>query len=346
MSERTTSAIWVGGIIEALSGAGLDVKSLCAKASIEWGASTDVNAVYPTEQISRLWQLAAEHSGNPAIAFLAAQSVRPAILGVVGYAMMSSANLLAALGRLIQYLRIISSSATVTLSLHDREGVVTLSLHGGDVAVPRSRLEFDLLTVLAFCRWVLGRELRPLAVELTHDVPEDVQPYLQAFHCKPQFNGRSNRVHLARADLESPLLTFHPQLAELHDQFADARIEALDKPQCTYTRRLRPLIVNKLSEGEPGRGAIARELRVTERTLQRRLQSEGTSFHALVDDIRRELAERYLVQTQIPLTEAAYRLGFASQGNFTRACHRWFGMTPGQYRQRTAARDPVATAGL
>lgn len=345
MSETTTSAIWVGGIVEALSATGLDVKSLCAEASIDRAAITDPGAVYPTEKISRLWQLAAERSGNPAIAFLAAQRMRPAIFGVVGYAMMSSATLLAALERLIQYLRLLSSAATSTLELRDTEVVVTLDLHGGEAAVPRPRLEFDLLTVLAFCRWVLGRELRPLAVELTHGVPPDLQPYLEAFQCMPRFDARSNSVHLARADLESPLPTFQPQLAVLHDQLADARIEALDKPSSTYTQRVRQLIAGSLCEGEPGRTAIARELRVTERTLQRRLQGEGTSFHALVDATRRELAGRYLLQAQMPLTEAAYRLGFASQGNFTRACRRWFGMTPGQYRQRMAERHPSAAGG-
>lgn len=337
MSERSTSAIWVRGIVEALSATGLDMKSLCAEAAVDDMALADASAVYPTETITRLWQQAVARSGDPTIALRAAEGVRPAIFGVVGYAMMSSANLATALDRLIRYLRIISHAAAVRAVPQGHDMAFTLELHGGAAPVPRQRFEFDLLTLLAFSRWVLGRELRPLAVSLTHQAPADPQPYLQAFRCLPQFGARCNGAVLARWDLEAPLPTFHPQMAELHDRFAGDRIEALEKPETAYTQRVRQLVADRLPEGEPGRTAIARALGVAERTLQRRLQDEGTSFHALIDDTRREGAERHLAQPQLTLAEIAYLLGFASQGNLTRACRRWFDMTPGQYRARAVA---------
>jgi len=340
MSERSTSAVWVRGIVEALSATGLDMQRLCAEAAIDDPARADPSAVYSTEAITRLWQLAVAQSGDPAIALRAAQGVRPAIFGLVGYVMMSSANLATALERLIRYLRIISHAAAVRAVPQGEDTAFTLELHGGAAPLPRQRFEFDLLTLLTFCRWVLGRELRPLAVSLTHEAPPDPHAYLQAFRCMPQFGARSNGAVLARCDLEAPLPTFHPQMAELHDRFAGDRIEALERPPATYTQRVRQMVAERLPEGEPGRTAIARALGVAERTLQRRLQHEGTSFHALIDDTRRAEAERHLAQPQLTLAEVAYLLGFASQGNLTRACRRWFGMTPGQYRARAVA-EPV-----
>ncbi|MDM0088601.1 MULTISPECIES: AraC family transcriptional regulator [unclassified Variovorax] len=340
MSERSTSAVWVRGIVEALSATGLDMQRLCAEAAIDDPARADPSAVYSTEAITRLWQLAVAQSGDPAIALRAAQGVRPAIFGLVGYVMMSSANLATALERLIRYLRIISHAAAVRAVPQGEDTAFTLELHGGAAPLPRQRFEFDLLTLLTFCRWVLGRELRPLAVSLTHEAPPDPHAYLQAFRCMPQFGARSNGAVLARCDLEAPLPTFHPQMAELHDRFAGDRIEALERPPATYTQRVRQMVAERLPEGEPGRTAIARALGVAERTLQRRLQHEGTSFHALIDDTRRAEAERHLAQPQLTLAEVAYLLGFASQGNLTRACRRWFGMTPGQYRAR-AVTEPV-----
>lgn len=337
MSERTTSATWTRGIVEALSATGLEGPALCAAASIETGVAEDASTAYPTDKISLLWQLAVERTGNPAIAFAAARNVRPAIFGVVGYTMMSSANLFDALERLIRYLRILSNSAIVTMDLHGHAIAVTLDLQGDALPIPRQRIEFDLLTLFAFCRWVSGGALWPLAVELTHDVPGDVQPYLEAFQCAPRFNARGNRVLLALADFQVPLPTHQAQLAAVHDRFAGARIDQLDRLSVTCVQRVRELIAGRLPDGEPGRTAIARELRMTERTLQRRLQGEGTSFHALVDGTRRELARRYLAQSDLSLAEVTYLLGFASQGNFTRACHRWFDTTPGQYRARAAA---------
>jgi AraC-like DNA-binding protein len=106
------------------------------------------------------------------------------------------------------------------------------------------------------------------------------------------------------------------------------------------------LIIRRLPNGEPKREEIAKALCMTERTLQRRFQEEGTSFHQVMDDTRRELAERYLGQPHLSLAEAAYLLGFADQGNFTRACKRWFELTPGQYRTRVGAdrRGPTIDA--
>jgi AraC-like DNA-binding protein len=75
---------------------------------------------------------------------------------------------------------------------------------------------------------------------------------------------------------------------------------------------------------------------LSERTLQRRLQEEATSFNELVDDTRRELADQYLRDSQLTLAQVAYLLGFADQSTFFRACKRWFGTSPGEYRSRVA----------
>jgi AraC-like DNA-binding protein len=87
-------------------------------------------------------------------------------------------------------------------------------------------------------------------------------------------------------------------------------------------------------QGEPRREVVAQTLHLSQRTLQRRLQEEGTSYQQLLDDTRRELAEQYLGQVDLTLLEVAYLLGFADPSNFFRAFRRWFGETPGEYRSR------------
>jgi len=94
------------------------------------------------------------------------------------------------------------------------------------------------------------------------------------------------------------------------------------------------MIIRRLPDGEPRRDEIADELCMSERTLQRRLEEEGTSFIQLMDDTRRELAGQYLGRLQLSLAQAAYLLGFADQSSFFRACRRWFDLSPGQYRSQ------------
>jgi Arabinose-binding domain of AraC transcription regulator, N-term len=109
MTKLTTSAVWVRGIADMLASEGLDVPGLLAAAGIDAAALEAPGARLATEKISRLWELAVERSGNPAIGLAQHQVVRPASFDVVGYTMMSSANLHGAFERLTATC---SSSAT------------------------------------------------------------------------------------------------------------------------------------------------------------------------------------------------------------------------------------------
>ena len=104
MTKRTTSAVWVKGIADMLGAEGLDARALLVAAGIDPAALEAPDTRLPTEKISHLWELAVERSGNPAIGLAQHNVVRPASFDVVGYTMMSCANLRSAFERLIRYL--------------------------------------------------------------------------------------------------------------------------------------------------------------------------------------------------------------------------------------------------
>ena len=285
-----------------------------------------------TEKISRLWELAAERSRNPAIGLAQYHVAKPASFDVVGYTMMSCANLLAAFERLVRYLLILSDALTMILSQQGDRYRVTFELHGGERPVPRQRIEFILVQVITFCRWISGREIHPLLIELAYPEPADPGLYRKAFGCPISFSAPRNALVFALADLTMPLPTSNPSLAELHERFAGEYLRHFDHAKVSY--RAREVIIRRLPDGEPRRDQVASELCMSERTLQRRLEEESTSFVQLLDDTRRELAEQYLGRLHLSLAQAAYLLGFADQSSFFRACKRWFELSPGQYRNQ------------
>jgi len=246
--------------------------------------------------------------------------------------MMSCTDLRGAFERLIRYMLILSDA--LTLTMHEERGGyrMTFVLLGGDRPVPRQRIEFIFATVVRFCSWISGREVYPQAVEFVYPAPADAAPYRAAFRCPVSFNAPRDSMLFAHADATAPLPTFNPQLAELHERFAGEYLRQFDHAQTSY--RAREVIIRRLPDGEPRRDAVADELHMSERTLQRRLQDEATSFLQLLDDTRRELAEQYLSRLQLSLAQAAYLLGFADQSSFFRACRRWFKLSPGQYRSQ------------
>src|SRR6516164_5822017 len=211
--QTTCAAFWVKGIADTLEAAGLDIHALFEGAGLELTALSDADARFPTEGISLLWQLAVTRSGNPAIGLANSSVVKPGSFDVVAYAMMSSANLLGTLERVVRYVDIISDAATLTIA-DDREGHrLILELFGGKHPVPRQRFEFDLMTILSFCRWVTNRDLRPLAVELRFPPPADPQPYQDALNCPLRFNAPVNALLFAPTDVTLSLPTAHPELA-------------------------------------------------------------------------------------------------------------------------------------
>ena len=152
------------------------------------------------------------------------------------------------------------------------------------------------------------------------------------FRCPVAFDAKGNCMIFSLADLKVPLPTSNPMLAELHDRFAGDYLRQFDHAQTSF--RAREVILKRLPDGEPRRDQVAAELHMSERTLQRKLVEEATSFLQLLDDTRRELAEQYLGRLHLSLAQAAYLLGFADQSSFFRACRRWFELTPGQYRNQ------------
>jgi AraC-like DNA-binding protein len=147
-----------------------------------------------------------------------------------------------------------------------------------------------------------------------------------------RFNAPANALLFARADVTLPLPTAHAELAEIHDRVACEHLQRLDPAQTCH--RARAMIIRHLQDGEPRRPKIATLLGMSERTLQRRLAAEGTSFQRLLDDTRRELAQHYLDQRGVSLADTAYLLGFSEQSSFFRAVRRWFGRSPRHYRTR------------
>lgn len=330
MSERTTSSSWVLAIVNGLEMGGVDCRQLFGELGLDYDALSDPDARFSQDGMTRVWGRAVQLSGNPAIGLNLAKVVRPASFHVVGYACMSSRSLKEAFTRLVRFQRIIAEGADLNFRPLPEGYALTLAIHGDRLIPARQSAEASLAYTLAFCRWITGKELRPLKVCFQGEPPADLAPYQQVFQAPLQFNAEHYALVFARADLDAPIPSANPALAQLHDRFAGEYLARFSESRMTH--QARQLLCRLLPQGEPKRDTVAQALHLSQRTLQRRLQEEGTSFQQLLDDTRRELAVQYLAQPELTLLEIAYLLGFADPSNFFRAFRRWFDSTPGEYR--------------
>ncbi len=321
LPQRTSSAAWVRGIAELFAAEGLPVQALCAQADIDLESLQHPHTRVDVDRVSRLWEAAAQHYARPGLGLDRQLAARYGKLDLVGHALASGPNLLEGFRHLDRHMALISDATTFSMEWDPRGYWLVLNHIGASRPIPRQRVEFAVLTLLTLCDWLTRRDLTPLAVELVTPAPTDDTRHRAAFGVPPRFGQPVNRFLMAEADLLQPIPTHNPSLWALHEQLVEAELGQLG-----------PLGQSLVSAKV--RTEISRMLHLTDRTLQRRLQAESVSFQQLLDDTRSELARQYLADPRRSLAEVADQLGFSDQSNLFRACKRWFGMPPGQYRQQ------------
>ena len=141
------------------------------------------------------------------------------------------------------------------------------------------------------------------------------------------FDQPVNSVAIAAATLALPMPNADPQLFKLVKRYCEDEVErqkAIDHP----LNRIREFMIRCLQRGSFGPKHVAQELGLTPSSLHRRLKAEGTSFHRLLDDTRRCLTHRYLLESSLKLTDIAALVGYSELSAFSRAARRWFGTSP------------------
>jgi AraC-like DNA-binding protein len=291
----------------------------------------------------RLWQAAGRITNNPDLGLHVARAIRPGQFGALEYALRTSANLGAAFARLSAYHRILHDAAQVLFEVDRDHAIVShrLPLPGG---APRPVSEFILAAWLVTSRQATGVDFAPVQVRFPHAAPANVSEHRRVFGCPLKFEHSRSELVLSRRLLDLPLLKADPVLQQIVEAQVVALLRKLPKGEAT-TDAVRRFLAEELSNGQPKLAQLAPRLRMSARTLHRRLEQEGTNFRRVLTEVRRELAVRHLVERRFAIGEIAFLLGFSEVSAFHRAFKHWTGHAPHAYRAlrhsiaQDAARD-------
>ncbi|WP_456445645.1 AraC family transcriptional regulator [Thiolapillus sp.] len=288
----------------------------------------DINARFRLSQVLGMFQRMEEIIPESSFGLKATEYWHPSHMGPLGYAWMTSDNLRAAFNRLQRFSKIVSEGVMLTL-VEDNDSIA-LEFHFLTDTALTSRSDVAMAMLLAMVRCTGGPKLHPVSVAFSHPPPKDAAPYYTRFQCPLEFSASSTFFQLSKDEADKPRSSSHAQLSLLHDQLMREYLGNLDKDN--IVERVKAAIVSELPSGHISDAVIARELFMTERTLQRRLQREGTTFKRLLTEIRQELAEQYMQDSRLTLQEISFLLGFAELSSFSRAFKRWKGMSPKYFR--------------
>lgn len=332
--RATTLSTLARALVQALEAKGLDTGSLLQQAQLDPILINTPGARVPMEAMTRLWTLAIEETGNPALGLEAARFIQPASNHALGLAWLASTTLREALERLERFHRVLSTG--MSMRLHQSREPLELLVEpaDSDVLMAKEAIEAFFTITVTKCRMLMGDEYAPAAVYLMRQDPGLNDVYRQALGVDPQFSSTVNAIFFHGARLDDPLPAGDPELAAELDNISERYLSTIDPK--AFTHSVRDILEDILPSGRPTLGSVARLMNRGVKTVQRGLKSEGTSFQQVLEQTRMSLAVTYLREPDLSLTHVAHLLGFSDQSNFTRAFKRWTHQSPGSYRATRA----------
>lgn len=333
--EATTLNTWANALVRTLQARGGDVDALLRRAGLDAAMLRDPNGRVPVRSMARLWALAVEDTGDPCLGLKAAAFIQPATFHGLGMALLASQTLGDALQRSARFSRIVSSAADVQLVSTPR-GVKQVMRWRAEVPVVEEAIDLLMASTLKMGMLLMAPETpHPLELRLRRRATPAMRAEFEAhFGCPILFGDEENSLLIPHAWIDRPLPMANPQLARQNDLVVMEYLSRFDGAR--LAEKVRAELITRLPAGEPPRGEVAAALHLSEKTLQRRLKDEDTSYQQVLDEVRRDLAQQYLREGPVSVCEVTFRLGFSDQSSFTRAFRRWTGLTPGEFRSQPA----------
>jgi AraC-like DNA-binding protein len=284
----------------------------------------------PLAAVARLWRSVASHVQDPTVGLRVGADIHVREFGIVGYAMAFSRTVASALTRVSRYSRILSNAHALIMEPAGEATWVRLEMQP-ELRAFRLAVDYRLAAVLSACREIAASPIAPLIVQLPYRRPADVKEYMRFFDGPLDFGSLSTALLLRNEDLARPNARADTKLTGYLDHLAE-QILASVGGEGTLRERVRRALWVELREGVPSLPRLARTLGMSDRTLQRQLREEGTTFAALLTELRREMARSLLRDGKLAVSEVAFLLGYEDPSAFRRAFHRWFGRSPRAYR--------------
>lgn len=308
---------------------GIDSSEILKKLNIEPKRINDPNARLPYSLLDDIWEEASQRIDDPAFGLRAVDCWHPSQMGALGYAWLSSENLKNALSRFQRYSRVVSEGSF--FELEETPKYLGLTLHYRSISKQLPyRVDGFMAIMLAMCKANYGKHFVPAEVHFKHSEPENTQPYTDLFQCPVYFNAENNRFIIHMVDALAPSEGAHPQLAKLHDQIMIDYLAKMDRKN--IVEQVKSEIIKQLPNGNVTDSTVGQALHINDRTLQRRLKEQHTTFKTLMNEVREDLAATYIKDTNLSLSEISFLLGFGNISSFSRAYKRWTGEPPSHLR--------------
>jgi AraC-like DNA-binding protein len=320
------------GLDTALREAGIDGAAVLAAARLPSRVFETPGQKLSVREYFALWSAIRAVSARPDLGIELARAVKPDHTEPLFLAILSAPDVGGALEVLAAYKRILSPE-DLELRKNDAIGEVALLYAWPEGEAPPVLVDVELAFIVEMCRrGTRTPALSPRALHLVRPTLDEGTTHAEYFRCPIHLGAPANALVFSLEDCALRFSTHNPQLSSVLVPYMQA-----NTPPRSPLARVRAVIAERLSGRRPSLTSVGKELAMSTRALQRLLKDNGTTFRALLDDVRNERALSYLRATKFSDGEVAFLLGFEDPNSFYRAFRAWNGMSPSEFRRRPDA---------
>jgi len=323
-----------------LNALGVDLEALLRSLGVEPETVKAPDTRLPIETYLRIQDGAAEFVHDPYFGLHMGEYAEAGSWSILGYLMMNCKTLGEAFEKSGKYSRIIGNLIEARAELRLNKVKVVFFTPPQAPKMSRHCFESTFSSSVRMMRSLSGVALNPLEVTFIYPEPASRAEYERIFRCPVRFGQRENSMTIDLGITSLPVRLANPTLREQFERYAQNFLDEMEQRDQT-TRAVTKIILARLDDEALSIEKVAREMAVSVRTLQKRLDDEGVGFSDLLKDIRQNLAQKYL-RENYSVEQITYLLGFSEPSVFRKAFKKWSGVTPGEYRQGLF---PVARQG-
>jgi AraC-like DNA-binding protein len=312
--------------------------ALLRRAGLPVGLFEQEKVYLTTAQLFALWRSVGETSSDPAIGLKLGSETKLARSHPAGIAVLCSRTFEDALQRLARYKQL-TCPEEIRVERGAQEASVEFFYVEATEPQPDLLVDMVLSWILSVGRHGTDGRIRPLRLDLAR--PTRHRSILEShFGCRVHFKAKRNALSFRNRDLDTPFVTHNEEMLEAIGTHLESELKAR-KASANIGDQVKQALGRSMAGKRPTLEAVAEELGLGPRTLQRRLTDADLTFQQIVEDTRRELAHHFLKQRAVELNETAFLLGFEDANSFFRAFQIWEGVSPGEWRARQVRPNEV-----
>lgn len=330
---RVTGA-YLQPLLDVVLARGVSLTTLAGAAGLPPQSLSPLPETLAAADYVNLLAVGAQLTNDPHFGLHVGESVKLGTYTVHGLILLSCRNFGQVFQQTLRYEGLAHDLGRSDLSIENDVAHYRWNSHFPDAS--RHLAESVFAGIRVFGNWLAGTSLPPAPISFAHQAPPNCSEHLRIFGTPATFNAAINSASFDAALLNWPVPNADVGMYPVLQQHAEALLKAkmLAQGEQNIVAQVRANIIANLSQDRIKLTAIAQDLNLTQRTLQRKLSEANTSFQQVLDQSRHELAKDYLSQRQLSLADIAFLLGYQEQSAFNHAFKGWFGISPGCYREQ------------